>query len=123
MRAVAFRPSLTATVRGALYLSGRDGETAPVSRTEKHHEVGSAGWTSKGRTFLPTPNSEEAEKIAGENHRLATAPSTRSALMLTSGMKCRGYFGTGPAAIRISSTRSAFVRSRPIYRPRRPVNG
>jgi hypothetical protein len=23
-------------------------------RTEKHHEVDSAGWTSKGRTFLPT---------------------------------------------------------------------
>ena len=72
MRAVAFRPSLTATVRGALYLSGRDGETAPVSRTEKHHEVGSAGWTSKGRTFLPTPNSEEAKFLIPRGERQAT---------------------------------------------------
>src|SRR5260370_26253340 len=30
-------PSLTATVRGALGRSGRDEETAPVSRTKKHH--------------------------------------------------------------------------------------
>jgi len=35
------RPSLTAAARGALLTPGRDGETAPVSRTEKRHQVGS----------------------------------------------------------------------------------
>jgi len=33
------RPSLTAAARGALLTSGRDGETAPVSRTEKRYQV------------------------------------------------------------------------------------
>ena len=54
------RPSLTAAARGALLTPGRDGETAPVSRTEKRYQVGSVRQTSKGRTFLPTPDSEEA---------------------------------------------------------------
>jgi ABC-type glycerol-3-phosphate transport system permease component len=51
---------LTATVRGALGPSGWDEETAPVSGTKKRHEVGSAAWPDKVRTFLPTQNSEEA---------------------------------------------------------------
>ena len=55
------RPSLTAAARGASLTPGRDGETAPVSRTEKRHQVGSVRQTSKGRTFLPTPDGEEAE--------------------------------------------------------------
>jgi len=47
-RAVAFRPSLTATARGAAGVSGRDEETATFSRTKKHDEVGSQGYPGKG---------------------------------------------------------------------------
>jgi len=39
--AVAWRPSLTAAARGALEISGRDEETAAVSRTRKRDEMGS----------------------------------------------------------------------------------
>ncbi|HEY1932134.1 MAG TPA: hypothetical protein VGG99_08995, partial [Acetobacteraceae bacterium] len=47
--------------RGAWGSSGRDEETAPFSRTKKRHQVGGVARQGKGRTFLPTPNSEEAQ--------------------------------------------------------------
>ena len=57
------RPSLTATVRGALRSSGQDGETATFSRTKKRHEVGLLPDQARTTTFLPTPNSEEADLL------------------------------------------------------------
>jgi hypothetical protein len=41
-------------------VSGRDEETAPVSRTKKQAQMGSTGSSSKANTFQPTLNSEEA---------------------------------------------------------------
>ena len=35
----------------------------PVSRTNERHELGSTEWPDKGRTFLPTADSEEANEV------------------------------------------------------------
>jgi len=58
--AVAKRPLLTAAARDALGSSGRDEETASFSRTKKHEQMRSEAAPSKGGTFLPTQDGEEA---------------------------------------------------------------
>ena len=72
--AVAQGPSLTATARVVLReLQAGTKKRRVVSRTKKHHEVGSQGWPSKGKSSLPMLDSEEAEKSSLHQVARATA--------------------------------------------------
>ncbi len=108
--AVAKRPSLTAAARDALGVSGRDEETASLSRTKKRDKVGLTDYRGKAKA-LPAHSKQRGGQISLRLLRIFWNPP-QYPLILLSGRVSRsachphGHMGVGVEAVQTARART-----------------